>query len=65
MPAQKYTEHAFIFQDSEGLPSTDDQLMGEKVVNFEFSKLTQKKNYFQLVEKNLVKDNITTLGGYF
>ena len=32
-PAQQYTVHAVVFQDSIGLPSTDDPLIGEKVVN--------------------------------
>ena len=31
------------FEYSIGLPSTDDPLIGEKVTNFEFSKLTKKK----------------------
>ena len=38
MPAKKCTEHAGTFQDSIGLPRTDDPLIGEKVANFEFSK---------------------------
>ena len=42
-PIQKCTEHAVIFQDSIGLPSTDDPLIGEKLANFEFSKSTKKK----------------------
>ena len=65
MPSQKCTEHDVTFQDSIGLPSTDDPLMGEKVVNFEFSKLTKKKDGFQLVKKILEKENITTLGRVF
>ena len=60
-PAQKCTEHAVTFQDSIGLPSTDDPLIGEKVANFEFSKSTKKKNCFQLVDQNLEKEKITTL----
>ena len=64
-PAQKCTEHAVTFQDSIGLPSTDDPVMGEKVVNFEFSKLTKKKDGFQLVKKILEKENITTLERFF
>ena len=50
-PAKKWTEHAVTFQDSIGLPSTDDPLMGEKVENFEFPKSTKKKTCFQLIEK--------------
>ena len=46
MPAQKCTERAFTFQDSIGLPSTDDHLIGEKVVNFELSKIDQKEKLF-------------------
>ena len=35
-------EHAVKFQDSIGLPSTDDPLIDEKVPNFEFSEFDQK-----------------------
>ena len=45
-PAQKCTEHAVIFQDFIGLPSTDDPLIGEKVANFELSKMDQKGKLF-------------------
>ena len=43
-PAQKYTEHAGIYRGSIGLHSTDDPLIGEKVTNFDFSKIDQNKN---------------------
>ena len=46
MPAQKYTEHAVIYQGSISLPSTDDPLIGEKVANFEFFKIDQKETLF-------------------
>ena len=49
--AQKCTDHIVTFQDSMGLSSTDDPLKGEKVVNYEFSKSTKKKNGFHLVKK--------------
>ena len=64
-PAQKCTDHAIIFEDYIGLPSTDDPLMGEKFANFEYSKSTKKKNCFQLVDKILEKENITTLERIF
>ena len=44
--AQKCTENAVTFQDSIGLPSTDDPLVGEKVANFDFSKIDQKEKLF-------------------
>ena len=46
MPAQNCMEHAITFQDSIGLPSTDDPLIGEKVANFEFSKIDQREKLF-------------------
>ena len=64
-PAQKCTEHAVTFQDSIGLPSTDDPLIGEKVANFKFSKSTKKKDCFQLFNQNLEKENITTVERVF
>ena len=45
-PNQKCSEHAVTFQDSIGLPSTDDPMKGEKVANFKFSKSTKKKKLF-------------------
>ena len=39
MPAEKCTVHVVTFQDSTGLPSTDDPLISERVANFESSKL--------------------------
>ena len=54
-PAQKCTEHAVTFQDSIGLPSTDDPLIGEKVVNFEFSKIEQKEKLFPADRTNFEK----------
>ena len=63
--AQKCTEHAVTFQDSIGLPSTDDLLIGEKVTNFEFSKSTRKKNCFQLVEQIWKMRRSQPLRGYF
>ena len=38
MPAPKCMENADILQYSMGLTSTNDPLIGEKVVNFEFFK---------------------------
>ena len=60
-PAHKCTDHAVTFQDSTGLPSTHDPLIGEKVANFEFSKSTKEKKCFQLVDQNLEKEKTTTL----
>ena len=54
-PAQKCTEQAVIFQDSIGLPSTDDPLIGEKVANFEFSKIDQKEKLFPADKTNFEK----------
>ena len=54
-PAQKCTEHAVIFQDSIGLPSTDDPLIGEKVANFELSKMDQKEKLFPADQTNIEK----------
>ena len=54
-PAQKYTEHAVIFRGSIGLPSTDDPLIGEKVANFEFSKIDQKEKLFPADRTNFEK----------
>ena len=45
-PTQKCTEHAVTFQDSIGLPRTDDPLIGEKVANFKLSKINQKEKLF-------------------
>ena len=42
-PAQNCKEHAVTFQYSIGLPNTDDPLLGEKVTNYEFSKINKKK----------------------
>ena len=64
-PGQKCTNHSATFEYSIGLPRTDDSLVGEKVANFEISKLTKKKNCFQLVYQNVEKENITTLGKVF
>ena len=64
-PAQNCMDHAVAFQDSIGLPSTDDPLIGEKVVNFEFSKPTKKKNCFHLVKKNWERRISQPLRGYF
>ena len=64
-PAQKCTEHAVVFQYSIGLPSTDDPLIGEIFANLKFSILTKRKNCFQLVDKNLEKEKITTLERVF
>ena len=64
-PAQKYTEHAVTFQDSIGLPSTDDPLICEKVAKFEFSKSTKKKNVLQLVEKKSENEKIIILDRVF
>ena len=61
MPYQKCTDNVVTFQDSIGLSSTDDPLIGGKVTNFEFSISTKKKTCFQLVDKNLEKEKITTL----
>ena len=58
-------EHAVTFQDSIGLTSTDDPLKGEKVVNFKISKLTKKKNGFQLVEQIWKMRSSQPLRGYF
>ena len=60
-PAQKCTEHAVIFQDSKGLPNTDDPLIGEKSQISNFPKSTKEKNCFQLIEQILKKEKITTL----
>ena len=51
-PAHKCKEHAVTFQDSIGLPSTDDPLIGEKVVKFEFSKIDQKEKLFSADKTN-------------
>ena len=64
-PAQKCTEHAVIFRGSIGLPSTDDPLIGEKVVNFEFSKIDQKEKLFPADQKKIEKEKITTLERVF
>ena len=64
-PAHKCTDHAVTLQDSIGLTISDDPLMGEKVVNFEFSKLTKKKNCFQLINIIFENENITTPGKVF
>ena len=53
--AQKCTEHAVTFQDSIGLPSSDDPLIGEKVANFDFFKSTKKKEMFPAGWPNLEK----------
>ena len=55
MPAQKCTEHAVIFQDSIGLPSTDDPLIGEKVANFECTKMVQKEKLFPADQTSIEK----------
>ena len=54
-PAQKCTEHAVTFQDSISLPSTDDPLIGEKVTNFEYSKIDQKEKLFPADPTNFEK----------
>ena len=54
-PAQNCTEHAVTFQDSIGLPSTDDPLIGEKVANFEISKIDQKEKLFPADRTNFGK----------
>ena len=59
-PDQKCTDHAVTFQYSIGLPSTDDPLIGEIVTNFEFSKLTKKKNCFQLSGSNHIREKLTS-----
>ena len=46
------------------LPSTDDPLIGEKVVNFEFSKIDKKK-LFPADQKKFEKEKITTLERVF
>ena len=46
-------EHAVTVQDSIGLPSTDDPLMGEKVANSECSKSTKKEELFPAGKPNL------------
>ena len=47
------------------LPSTDDPLIGEKVVNFEFSKIDQKEKIFPADWKNFKNEKITTLERVF
>ena len=54
-PGQKCTEHAVIFRGSVGLPSTDDPLIGEKVTNFEFSKIDQKEKLIPADRTNFEK----------
>ena len=54
-PAQNCTEHDVTFQYSIGLPSTDDPLIGEKVMNFEFSKIDQKEKQFPADQTNFEK----------
>ena len=65
MPAHKSTDHAFILQDLKGLPSTNDNLIGEKFVNIEFSKFDQKENCLQLIKKKIENEKITTLERVF
>ena len=48
-------DHAGIYRGSIGLTSTDDPLIGEKVMNFEFSKIDQKEKQFPADQKNFEK----------
>ena len=66
MPDHDCTGHTFTFQSAIGLPRSDDPLKGEKVVNFEVSKLDLKEKLFPDNRSKLRKKRGSkTLGVYF
>ena len=55
MSSHKFTGHAITFQDSIGLPSTDDPRIGENVANFEIYKSNLKEIFFPAGRINIGK----------